>query len=301
MGRRGRRRAPVHDPDRGRRRALGLPRARGHPRSWRARRAAAAQPRAAPHVGLPGRPGQRPARDCASRVPLDGFDREAVLLALEARSATTRSRLVRATLRNPPAGEQEEQDADARTCEGAATALRTSGADAARREPASGPRGRSRDRAGGPARHRREPPVHARARATSEGTDDSRCCAGCCWRVTGRQRPARACRRCPAAPGVRGLRGPRARAPSRRRCPSRSSRSCGSPTTTTSRRGRVSAGMVLSIAFFALLVFGYFYVVCKVWRGESELDRDDPAALWPFSLALWRGSGARAPGARPPG
>ena len=53
--------------------------------------------------------------------------------------------------------------------------------------------------------------------------------------------------------------------------------------------------MVLTIAFYALLVFGYFYAVGKVWRGESEFDRDEPAAVWPFSVALWRGGGRALP------
>ena len=49
--------------------------------------------------------------------------------------------------------------------------------------------------------------------------------------------------------------------------------------------------MVLSIAIFAVLVFGYFYAVFKVWRGESEFDRDNPPPFWPFSVELWRGAG----------
>jgi hypothetical protein len=53
--------------------------------------------------------------------------------------------------------------------------------------------------------------------------------------------------------------------------------------------------MVLTVAFFALLVFGYFYAVGKVWRGESEFDGDDPPAFWPFSTALWRGAGRALP------
>jgi hypothetical protein len=57
----------------------------------------------------------------------------------------------------------------------------------------------------------------------------------------------------------------------------------------------MSAGMVLTIAFYALLVFGYLYAVGKVWRGESELDLDDPAPWWPFSLPLWRGSARAMP------
>ena len=42
--------------------------------------------------------------------------------------------------------------------------------------------------------------------------------------------------------------------------------------------------MALSIAIFAVLVVGYFYVVFKVWRGESEFDRE-----------LWRGAGRALP------
>ena len=57
----------------------------------------------------------------------------------------------------------------------------------------------------------------------------------------------------------------------------------------------MSAEMVLTIAFYALLVFGYFYAVGKVWRGESEFDRDEPAPVWPFSVALWRGGGRALP------
>jgi len=53
--------------------------------------------------------------------------------------------------------------------------------------------------------------------------------------------------------------------------------------------------MVLSIAIFAVLVLGYFYVVFKVWRGESEFDRDNPPPFWPFSVELWRGAGRALP------
>jgi len=53
--------------------------------------------------------------------------------------------------------------------------------------------------------------------------------------------------------------------------------------------------MVVTIAFFALLVFGYVYALSKVWRGESEFDRDDPPPFWPFSVALWRGAGRALP------
>jgi hypothetical protein len=57
----------------------------------------------------------------------------------------------------------------------------------------------------------------------------------------------------------------------------------------------VDVEMVLTVAFYALLVFGYFYAVGKVWRGESEFDGDDPPAFWPFSKALWRGAGRALP------
>ena len=57
----------------------------------------------------------------------------------------------------------------------------------------------------------------------------------------------------------------------------------------------MSAEMVITIAFYALLVFGYFYAVGKVWRGESQFDRDSPAAFWPFSVELWRGGGSALP------
>lgn len=53
--------------------------------------------------------------------------------------------------------------------------------------------------------------------------------------------------------------------------------------------------MAVTIAFFALLVFGYLYAVGKVWRGESEFDGERPPAFWPFSLALWRGAGRALP------
>jgi hypothetical protein len=53
--------------------------------------------------------------------------------------------------------------------------------------------------------------------------------------------------------------------------------------------------MVITIAFYALLVFGYFYAVGKIWRGESEFDGDDPPPFWPFSVELWRGAGRAMP------
>ena len=57
----------------------------------------------------------------------------------------------------------------------------------------------------------------------------------------------------------------------------------------------MNAEMIVTIAFFALLVFGYCYAVGKVWRGESKFDRDNPASFWPFSVALWRGGGRALP------
>ena len=57
----------------------------------------------------------------------------------------------------------------------------------------------------------------------------------------------------------------------------------------------MSAELVITIAFYALLVFGYFYAVGKIWRGESEFDGDDPPAFWPFSAELWRGTGRAFP------
>ena len=57
----------------------------------------------------------------------------------------------------------------------------------------------------------------------------------------------------------------------------------------------MSAEMILTIAFYLLLVLGYFYAVGKVWRGESEFDGEAPASFWPFSEALWRGAGRALP------
>jgi hypothetical protein len=57
----------------------------------------------------------------------------------------------------------------------------------------------------------------------------------------------------------------------------------------------MDVGMVLTIAFYLVLVGGYCLVVAKVWRGESEFDGDDPPAFWSFSTALWRGAGRAIP------
>ena len=53
--------------------------------------------------------------------------------------------------------------------------------------------------------------------------------------------------------------------------------------------------MIFTVAIFVILLLGYFYAVGKVWRGESEFDRDNPAPFWPFSVALWRGGGRALP------
>jgi hypothetical protein len=57
----------------------------------------------------------------------------------------------------------------------------------------------------------------------------------------------------------------------------------------------MSVEMILTLAFYALLVVGYFYAVGKVWRGESQFDGEKPPAFWPFSLPLWRGAGRALP------
>lgn len=57
----------------------------------------------------------------------------------------------------------------------------------------------------------------------------------------------------------------------------------------------MSVSLILTVAFFALMVVGYFYVVGKVWRGESHLDGSRPPEFWPFSLPLWRGVGRALP------
>jgi hypothetical protein len=57
----------------------------------------------------------------------------------------------------------------------------------------------------------------------------------------------------------------------------------------------MDVGMILTIAFYAVLVGGYLLVVAKVWRGESEFDGDDPPPFWPFGVPLWRGAGRAIP------
>lgn len=47
--------------------------------------------------------------------------------------------------------------------------------------------------------------------------------------------------------------------------------------------------MVLSVAIYVVLVFGYFFVIGRIWQGRSEHDPSQPPAFWPFSLPLWRG------------
>jgi hypothetical protein len=53
--------------------------------------------------------------------------------------------------------------------------------------------------------------------------------------------------------------------------------------------------MMFEIAFFFLLLGGFGYATYKVWRGESEFDKANPPAFWPFSAALWRGTGRAMP------
>jgi len=53
----------------------------------------------------------------------------------------------------------------------------------------------------------------------------------------------------------------------------------------------VSVSDALTVAFLVVLAGGYFFVVGKVWRGESQFDPTSPPAFWPFSVTLWRGVG----------
>jgi hypothetical protein len=53
--------------------------------------------------------------------------------------------------------------------------------------------------------------------------------------------------------------------------------------------------VILSILIWAILFLGFIYATAKVWRGESEFDRDNPPAFWPFSVELWRGAGRALP------
>ena len=236
-------------------------------------------------------------------VPLDGFDRGAVLLALEAMAGSlgdealaTRAR----ELREPPRGEADEQDANAGAAE--LGPGRAGGGRPDRRGRLRGvaDRGRRGRRRGGPARHRREPAADARAGVRAAARTTSRRCAGCCSRATGAAR-GWAWRRCRAGRGC----SPSAPSPprsSRRRSPGASARCCSSRRVRPAGGLAVSVEMILTVAFYALLVFGYFYVVAKVWRGESEFDGDDPPSFWPFSIGAVarRGPGAAGPGRQRP-
>ena len=53
--------------------------------------------------------------------------------------------------------------------------------------------------------------------------------------------------------------------------------------------------MVLTVAFYALLSSATSTRSAKVWRGESEFDREHAVSWWPFSVALWRGAGRALP------
>jgi hypothetical protein len=53
--------------------------------------------------------------------------------------------------------------------------------------------------------------------------------------------------------------------------------------------------MILEVLIWVVLLVGFVYATVKVWRGESEFDRDQPVAWWPFSVELWRGTGRAMP------
>ena len=53
--------------------------------------------------------------------------------------------------------------------------------------------------------------------------------------------------------------------------------------------------MILEVLIWVVLLLGFVYATVKLWRGESEFDRDQPAAWWPFSVELWRGAGRAMP------
>ena len=53
--------------------------------------------------------------------------------------------------------------------------------------------------------------------------------------------------------------------------------------------------MIFEIAVFFLLLGGFGYATYLVWRGESKFEKDNPPPFWPFSAALWRGTGRAMP------
>ena len=230
----------------------------------------------------------------ASTLPLDGFDRAAALLALEIAAGLL--------------GDEALADARPRAARRAAPARwrsRRPTRARARRSPRppdlGAERHRARRRAGSVehrARHRATPilrdtgesvlfmhELDVRARAI-ENVPMLR------WLLVASDwvgRPARP-RRAAGRPGaVRGLRRARAHSSSRRRSPSGSSRSCGSPTTTTQDGPRVSAEMVITIAFYAA---AGVRLLLRRWqdlaRGE-RVRRRRPAGL----LAVQRRAVAR--------
>ena len=232
------------------------------------------------------------------KLPFDGFDRAAALLALETAAGLLGDDAVaeRArALRGAAAGEMEEQEANARTREALSAALQTLGAE---RQPSATASGRSRPRAA-PCRRSRATPARASSSCTSstyeEGTENVPMLrwllVASDWsgarlglaELPGGDGAFAACAvpaldLQPQARRLRARAGPAARRRLRRQ-----------------DGARVSAEMVITIAFYALLVFGYFYAVGKIWRGESEFDGDDPPAFWPFSVELWRGAGRAMP------
>jgi hypothetical protein len=173
------------------------------------------------------------------KLPFDGFDRAAALLGIETAAgllgddaAVERAR----SLRGGPAGEMEEQQANASTRVALAAAFETLELSAAERD---GIWEVETDR--GTVQAIRATPARASSSCTSWPTRrarrTSRCCAGCWWRATGRA-PASASPTCPAAT-ARSRPAPCPRSTSSpRRSRSRSSRSCASPTTTTVKTGR---------------------------------------------------------------
>ena len=62
------------------------------------------------------------------------------------------------------------------------------------------------------------------------------------------------------------------------------------------RRGLRRAGrrMGVEIAFFAVIVVGYLFVVVRIWRGEGHWE-SEPPAFWPFGERAWQGTGRAFP------
>ena len=286
--------------------ALGLGVARRHPDAGELDGPAAPQPRSAASSWFVARatPATSPRWARASPSRSTASTRGAALLALETiagllgddarRRARPRAARDRRARRDGRAG-----GADART------ARRARGRRS--RRPAC-PRSRpERDgvwevevERGVVAARSRATPARASCSCTSSPTTTGRsdvetCCAGCWGPATGAARGSGS-RRCRAATGVFAACAVPPPASSRRRWPGASSRCCGSPTSTTTRRAGMSVEMFFTIAFFALLVVGYFYAVGKVWRGESQFDARQPAVVLAVQPRAVAGHRPRAPG-----